>query len=213
MSANLMSLARSGGKFLKLFGDRKMVKPLPYDAEVEWIQGNVDSVHNLCPFIHIDMYTGSSPLFYLEFVISDVLKPSNDMKVLSTSRGAVNVIGKSFRETGVKATNDRWRFINDYYEKNTFDMYNLDTGDFYAKKSNWTYDGAKGINIFGHSNLNTSYFSSCKFHYLKFRGRDGLLDIIPVRVGDVGYLYDRVSGQLFGKSGTGAFIVGPDKTI
>ena len=29
MSANLMSLAKSGGKFLKLFGDRKMVKTMP----------------------------------------------------------------------------------------------------------------------------------------------------------------------------------------
>ena len=29
MSANLMSLARSGGKFLKLFGDRKMMKTMP----------------------------------------------------------------------------------------------------------------------------------------------------------------------------------------
>ena len=38
-------------------------------------------------------------------------------------------------------------------------------------------------------------------------------DFISVRVGDVGYLYDRVSGQLFGNSGTGAFIIGPDKTI
>lgn len=37
MSANLMSLARSGGKFLKLFGDRKMVRTLPYDAEVEYL--------------------------------------------------------------------------------------------------------------------------------------------------------------------------------
>ena len=38
MSANLMSLARSGGKFLKLFGDRKMMRQLPYDAEVEWLK-------------------------------------------------------------------------------------------------------------------------------------------------------------------------------
>ena len=29
MSANLMSLVRSGGKFLKLFGDRKMMKTMP----------------------------------------------------------------------------------------------------------------------------------------------------------------------------------------
>ena len=40
-----------------------------------------------------------------------------------------------------------------------------------------------------------------------------IFDFIPVRVGDVGYMYDRVSGQLFGNSGTGEFIIGPDKTI
>ena len=38
MSENLMSLAQSGGKFLKLFGDRKMMKRLPYDAEVEYLE-------------------------------------------------------------------------------------------------------------------------------------------------------------------------------
>jgi hypothetical protein len=37
-----------------------------------------------------------------------------------------------------------------------------------------------------------------------------ILDLIPVRVGDVGYMYDRVSGQLFGNAGTGAFVLGPD---
>lgn len=35
-------------------------------------------------------------------------------------------------------------------------------------------------------------------------------DAIPVRVGNTGYLYDKVSGQLFGNSGTGDFILGPD---
>ena len=34
---------------------------------------------------------------------------------------------------------------------------------------------------------------------------------IPVRVGQVGYMYDRVSGKLFGNSGTGEFVLGPDK--
>jgi hypothetical protein len=36
-------------------------------------------------------------------------------------------------------------------------------------------------------------------------------DMIPVRVGNVGYLYDKVSGQLFGNQGTGSFVLGPDK--
>ena len=50
---------------------------------------------------------------------------------------------------------------------------------------------------------------SCKIY------DDGTLvrDLIPVRVGDVGYMFDRISGQLFGNAGTGAFIIGPDKTI
>ena len=50
-------------------------------------------------------------------------------------------------------------------------------------------------------------------YYVHLR-KNGVLvrDYIPVRVGDVGYLYDSVSGKLFGSSGTGAFIIGPDKT-
>lgn len=36
--------------------------------------------------------------------------------------------------------------------------------------------------------------------------------LIPVRVGQVGYMYDRVSGQMFGNAGTGNFTLGPDVT-
>jgi len=36
------------------------------------------------------------------------------------------------------------------------------------------------------------------------------MDLIPVRVGQVGYMYDKISNKLFGNSGTGSFILGPD---
>ena len=42
-------------------------------------------------------------------------------------------------------------------------------------------------------------------------GADLAFDGIPVRVGQTGYLYDKVSKQLFGNAGTGAFVLGPDK--
>lgn len=42
------------------------------------------------------------------------------------------------------------------------------------------------------------------------QGHDLVLDLIPVRVGSVGYMYDRVSGTLFGNVGSGDFVVGPD---
>lgn len=38
-----------------------------------------------------------------------------------------------------------------------------------------------------------------------------ILDFIPVRVGTTGYMYDRVSGQLFGNDGSGDFVLGNDK--
>ena len=47
-----------------------------------------------------------------------------------------------------------------------------------------------------------------KFQYK--RNNELIRDFIPVRVGNVGYLYDKVSGQLFGNSGTGDFVLGQD---
>ena len=51
-------------------------------------------------------------------------------------------------------------------------------------------------------------YSAVRINNLKF---GNLFDLIPVRVGTVGYLYDRVSGALFGNAGTGDFVLGPDK--
>ena len=56
----------------------------------------------------------------------------------------------------------------------------------------------------GTSKLQIAWFKlSDKNNVLKF-------DMIPVRVGQIGYMYDRVSGQLFGNDGTGQFVLGPD---
>lgn len=53
--------------------------------------------------------------------------------------------------------------------------------------------------------------ASCKCRYLKILdGETVVRDYVPVRVGQTGYLFDRVSGQLFGNSGTGSFTLGPD---
>lgn len=60
-------------------------------------------------------------------------------------------------------------------------------------------------------NNRPSGLSSARIYYCKLYN-GGILkrDFIPVRKGQVGYMYDKVSGQLFGNAGTGAFILGPD---
>lgn len=58
----------------------------------------------------------------------------------------------------------------------------------------------------------SSDLTPLKLHWLKIWQSDVLVrDFLPVRVGTVGYLYDRVSGELFGNAGKGAFVIGPDK--
>ena len=55
--------------------------------------------------------------------------------------------------------------------------------------------------------------SKFKLYAFKLFDADNILliDLIPVRVGNVGYMYDKVSGTLFGNAGTGNFILGADK--
>ena len=46
--------------------------------------------------------------------------------------------------------------------------------------------------------------------YKLWLGSTLVRDFIPVRVGQTGYMYDRVSRTLFGNNGTGSFVLGPD---
>lgn len=48
--------------------------------------------------------------------------------------------------------------------------------------------------------------SSCYINHNGVR----IYDMIAVRIGTAGYMYDTVSGELFGNVGSGTFILGPD---
>lgn len=82
------------------------------------------------------------------------------------------------------------------------------------------------VNPYSPINNNTNYYifrcndksvgtqrvAAIKIYYFKIYDNDTLVrDLIPVRIGQVGYMYDKVSKQLFGNVGTGAFVLGADK--
>lgn len=57
----------------------------------------------------------------------------------------------------------------------------------------------------------TDGFAAFKMYSLVINQADVLVrDFIPVRYRGVGYLYDRVSGRLFGNQGSGEFVIGAD---
>lgn len=67
--------------------------------------------------------------------------------------------------------------------------------------------------LFASKNADNTFASPCTMRVYSCKIWDnGVLvrDYIPVRKGTVGYLYDRVSGKLFGNAGTGDFVLGPD---
>ena len=54
--------------------------------------------------------------------------------------------------------------------------------------------------------------SKMRVYRCAIKGMNKSVDLIPVRVGTVGYMYDKISGTLLGNAGTGSFVLGPDVT-
>lgn len=69
----------------------------------------------------------------------------------------------------------------------------------------------KGTENSGYLNLFSPKFKGAFFFFRLWKDDVLMLDLIPVRKGNVGYMYDKVSEQLFGNAATGQFILGPDK--
>lgn len=66
--------------------------------------------------------------------------------------------------------------------------------------------------LFARNNGTTGKYPTSGNLYAAQISQGGVLvrDMYPVRVGQVGYMYDRISKRLFGNSGTGTFTLGPD---
>ena len=124
----------------------------------------------------------------------------------------------AYQTASMSTPNMRWN----NFSANTYYVFklNADAGAWYINgtqlgtitpiSSNITtgrnYGLMARINSDGTIARRNSSFAWCKL------SRNGILlrDLIPVRVGQVGYMYDKVSGRLFGNAGTGSFTLGPD---
>jgi hypothetical protein len=66
-----------------------------------------------------------------------------------------------------------------------------------------------GFRIFG--GYRTSYRYPVKYYSFKITvGNNVVYDFIPVRKSGVGYMYDKIGGELYGNRGSGSFTYGSD---
>jgi hypothetical protein len=71
-----------------------------------------------------------------------------------------------------------------------------------------TFNGSsREIYVFARNNGSANWLATVKIKELSIGTR---MILVPVRCGQVGYMYDRVSGKLFGNAGTVDFIFGND---
>ena len=149
----------------------------------------------------------------LEFLLTDSI--NEDRKIigqgakfgLAIQSGYWRVIGENWVKTSYTVDTNRHAF------RTNSNKYYVDITEIYQQNKN---PGSYPMLIFHVSSVNSiapdgngvkMKLYSCKI----YESNVLICDFIPVRVGQVGYLYDKVSDTFFGNSGSGSFILGPDK--
>lgn len=194
--------------------------PLPYDAEVEYLESTGTQ--------YID--TGVVCDQDVRISIKGMYIDDEELAVLFSSGVAQKkryAIARSSQSLDVRVL--RWggysgyRYLNDYLyvTGSVFDAV-IESGN---GTSSISLNGVTASgSISGTGSLPSIYlfashgssdvaeaFSKTRIYSFKVEYAGVIIaDLIPVRVGQVGYMYDRVSGTLFGNAGTGAFRIGPD---
>lgn len=185
--------------------------PLPYDAEVEYLENGGTQ------FIDTGIIANDTDVINCECMF---LSKSGDNFVFGS--GSQSTTGGLWAEI---YNNKTW-----YVRFGSSTSANTNTGAginalkvLVLKKNYFSVNGTRRlqpnytsmpqitIKLFAN---NTNYTAShVRIYSFSVENGQGnkIIDFIPVRVGQVGYMYDRVSSQLYGNDGTGDFILGNDK--
>ena len=182
---------------------------LPYDAEVEYIQGNGSA------WINPQYTTTSNSIITIDCQLSSIVAQKRIIGNITSGYFEIYINGSkkwSFASNGktyassVTANTSRHTFKIDNVAAKGY----IDTTAVTIGKNAATYYGTTEIfarhTVADRTCLGKIY--SCTF----VNGTTLVRDYIPVRVGTVGCLYDKVSGTLFYSSGSSNFTAGPDVT-
>lgn len=209
--------------------------PLPYDAEVEWIssdtknQSAIDTgiVPNSNTRIDARFSTGSGYYYNCWFFgCSNTNSVWNGNIFEVGMKHHANIGSKFFATLNLQIFD--FGVAYGIYDGHVINVHVDFTGryiDFDGLRGEMTdsFSTNTSLAVLGVKFPNGKYFSSQNGGFVRMMSFEiheletKILDFIPVRFtnenGDnEGAMYDRVSGRLFRNSGTGAFVIGPDKT-
>lgn len=194
----------------------------PYDCEVEYLESsggttgpiirtdyipNVQDIDIEYEWMPLGYRTDDLWVSYFTAYTDEQKRTYRVIRDVNSVTGAVRIYNGSRASGGGIVVNTRLNEVNKLIMYGSTREYNL--------------NGINGtlsdyLSITGTDNIGavqTSKYTEQRIYHLKFteNGKDAL-DLIPVRKGNVGYLYDKVSGRLFGNIGEEGsyFKIGPD---
>ena len=198
---------------------------LPYDAEIEWLANKSSDSALPSEYIDTGWFCDYDKGFRIEVVCC--IKTLQRRYTLVSNYDCENNMALelfSFPCT-IRGYCQNYNFFNtsgDSLTKDQFFTAKLEYYDGIVKTYNDDYVNQNNKILSGYSSKTALMFVDQKKRFGTFAdqlkiaackiydGHELFRDFIPVRKGNVGYMYDRVSGKLFGNSGTGSFVLGPD---
>ena len=200
-------------------GDKLLWQKVPYDAEIEYLESDGNQWIGL-PLIAnvgqslsfegemIPRYKNGVTVYYYTFQTTPTNQFSGFFYSKDTKTNKITYASYSGNDTAYGS----WGCGTEIDKKGNF----IISTQGKTNPSNGEYQelvrplnrNVKTFYLFGGYDSNR-----CPICYgkIKIKVNDGVVyDMIPVRIGQVGYMYDKVSGQLFENSGTGNFILGND---
>ena len=200
-------------------GNELLWSSVPYDAEIEYLESLGYQ------YINTNIIGNGQYNFKIKFICNSLgsLTDGNSATILgsrysyssrafqlSTYRSGCFGYGYNanlYMNLGIDSTNTEY-----IVEKHDNKLYinNIEV----LTITNISYETPNTLLLFAlyqNSNVVEKFIGRIYYFILYDINNNIIMNLIPVRKDGVGYMYDKVSKQLFSNQGTGDFILGPDK--
>lgn len=188
-------------------------EPVPYDAKIEYLEGtgtqwiDTDIVSTVNDAVSITLSTSNFVNSFLCGARANSSSMSGSFFIYGqVSKKVAFASNNSYTTSSVNVQDGNIHTIEHSKAGGFIDGTKVVTRSFTAEPSTRSYA------IFTVNDRDTpTNIVSCKLYGFTY-SRNGtiLMNLIPVRVGTTGYMYDKVSGNLYGNNGSGSFTLGND---
>ena len=179
-------------------------KGLPYDVEVEYLEA--DGAERIVT----DIISSSSMAYETKYGFDAVSKRTFLFGIYGGTGGGYVAVAANGKYEPASLNVVLANGIHELYFSNSESIIDGNTyaakGDLFRDRPTWP------ITIFQYQKDQLTGGVQRIYYFSAYNNGVKVNELMPVRIGQVGYLYDKISGTLYANNGTGTLTLGPDKT-